>query len=329
MDSNVVRFVRPVLVVAGLIVAAITLVGLLIGSIVGLNKTDAGEVGVVRNGGWFDNKQIRQVLAPASGLTWTGLWSGVHRYPAQQRFYTMTADPERGGRPGIDLAHAPSGDGVDMGIEATIYFTLNTDPDTLRTFDEKYGTRQYRTADGNLLYAWDGVDGWNAFFDAAVRPIIENDLRVQLNKATCAELVSSCALVQNGALGGQTTPVVQTPGENNTHIAAIEKSINDSLPTELTSTLGGDFFQGIEFNLVRVTLPGPVQEAVTRAQAQFAAISEAQAKVVQAEAEAEANKRRQEGYNACPACAQIDIVKALPPGVTTYAPGAATSVPLR
>jgi hypothetical protein len=330
MDSDILRLARRFGVAAALLAVAAMAVYAGLGTIVGLTKTDAGDVGVARNGGWFDDKQIRQVIQPASGLTWTGLWSTLHTYPAQQRYYTMTGDPERGGRPGISLAHAPTGDGVEMGIEATIYFTLNTDEQTLRVFDEKYGTRQYRTADGeNMLYAWDGIEGWNAFFDGAVRPVIENDLRVELNKVTCAELVSSCALVRNGALGDATAPIVQTPGENNTHIAAIERSINQTLPVELRETLGGDFFQGISFNLVRVTLPGPVQEAVTRAQAQFAAISEAQAKVVQAEAEAEANKRRQEGYNACPACAQIDIVKALPPGVTTYAPGAGTSIPIR
>jgi hypothetical protein len=72
-----------------------------------------------------------------------------------------------------------------------------------------------------------------------------------------------------------------------------------------------------------------VQDAVNKAQAAYAAVSEAQARVVQAQAEADANKKRQEGYNACPTCSQIDIVKALPPGLTTYAPGANTAIPTR
>jgi regulator of protease activity HflC (stomatin/prohibitin superfamily) len=309
-------------------VGAAIAVAVLVGAFAGLSKTDPGEVAVVRNGGWFDNHQIREVVEPASGLVWVGMWSSLHSYPAQQRFYTMTADPQRGGRPGIDLAHAPSGDGVDMGIEATIYFRLNTDPDTMRHFDDLYGTRQFRASDtGDLLYAWDGVDGWNAFFDATVRPIIENGLRIQLNQVTCAELVSSCALVQNGAGGAPAGgPIVQTPGQNNTNIAKIEQAIDDNLPRNLTANLGGNFFQDIKFNLVRVSLPAPVQDAVTKAQAAFAAISEAQARVVQAQADADADKARQQGYDACPACAQIDMIKALPPGVTTYAPGAGFAV---
>jgi hypothetical protein len=269
------------------------------------------------------------VIQPGSGLTWTGLWSKVHRYPAQQRFYTMTADPERGGRPGIDLARTPSSDGVEMGIEATMYFTLNLDEATMRLFDDKYGTREFRTAKGDLLYAWDGVDGWNAFFDATVRPIIDNALRFQISTASCAELVSSCALVQFGANpnGQAVAAAVAAPaGQNNASISRIENAINDSLVADLARNLGGPFLQNIKFNLVRVTLPGPVQEAVTKAQAAFAAVSEAQARVLQAQAEAEANKKRQEGYNACPACAQIDMIKALPPGVTTYAPGSGVAV---
>jgi hypothetical protein len=237
----------------------------------------------------------------------------------------MTADPQRGGRPGIDLARTPSSDGVEMGIEATMYFTLNLDATSMRTFDDKYGTRQYRNAKGDLLYAWDGVDGWNAWFDGAVRPIIDNALRYQISTATCAELVSSCALVQLGANGQAAVPGA-VPTQNNASITRIEDGINAGLAADLDKNLGGPFLQDIRFKLVRVTLPGPVQDAVTKAQAAFAAVSEAQARVAQAQADAEANKKRQEGYNACPACAQIDMIKALPPGVTTYAPGNGVAV---
>src|SRR4051794_757372 len=37
-----------------------------IGLFGGLAKTSGGEVAVVRNGGWFDNNQVRQVIQPAS-----------------------------------------------------------------------------------------------------------------------------------------------------------------------------------------------------------------------------------------------------------------------
>src|SRR6476660_9860198 len=112
----------------GFVVALVLLIVMLAGWIGGYAKTDGGHVAVVRNGGPFDNNRIRQVIQPASNLTWTGLWSSVHDYPAQQRFYTCSSDPREGDRSGVDVINVPSQDGVDLGIEGTIYFTLNTDP---------------------------------------------------------------------------------------------------------------------------------------------------------------------------------------------------------
>ena len=314
-------------VLAGLTVLIVALT-MLIG---GFDKTAGGEVGVVRNGGWFDNNRVRQVVPAGSGRTWTGLYSTMHRYPAQQRFYTITSDPSRGERTGIDVVNTPSSDGVEMGIEGTIYFTLNLDPKVLKEFDTKFGTRQFRGVDGELRYAYDGDEGWSSFLDAIVRPVIDNDLRIQISSFRCAELVSSCALVQNGAQRAPATPGnPDAAGQaNNTNIAKVQEAVNSSLPKDLAEMLGGEFFEGIKFNLARVTLPATVQEAVNKAQAAYAAVSEAQAKVAQAKAEADANKTRQQGYDACSACAQIDIIKALPPGVTTYAPGAGATVPLK
>ncbi|NJC84091.1 SPFH domain-containing protein [Planosporangium mesophilum] len=312
-------------------IAAVVLVVSLVGVFGGFDKTTGGEIGVVRNGGWFDNNRVRQVIQPGSGMTWTGLWSVTHKYPAQQRFYTITADAGRGERTGVDVVRTPSSDGVDLGIEGTIYFTLNLDPKTMTEFDNKFGTRQFRGIDGNLRYPYESDEGWSTFLDAIVRPVIDNDLRIQISSFRCAELVSSCALVQNGNVTGANpgAAVVANGGQNNTNIAKVQDAVNNSLPRDLREMLGGDFFEGIKFNLSRITLPQTVQDAVNKAQAAYAAVSEAQARVVQAQAEADANKKRQEGYNACPTCSQIDIVKALPPGLTTYAPGANTAIPTR
>jgi len=329
-----VRGRRVAPMVAAGVVGVVVLITVLSATFGGFDKTSGGEVGVVRNGGWLDNNRVRQVIQPGSGLTWTGLYSTMHRYPAQQRFYTITADAGRGDRTGVDVVNTPSGDGVEMGIEGTIYFTLNLDPKAMTEFDNKFGTRQFRGLDGDLRYAYDGDEGWSSFLDAIVRPVIDNDLRIQINNFRCAELVSSCALVQNGAAGtGAATPgsaAVAGGGQaNNTNIAKVQDAVNSSLPKDLAEMLGGTFFQDIKFNLARVTLPKTVQDAVSKAQAAYAAVSEAQARVAQAKADADANKTRQQGYNACAACAQIDIIKALPPGVTTYAPGAGATVPLK
>jgi hypothetical protein len=314
-------------VAAGVVVVVGLIVGL-IGMFTGWDKTTGGEVGVVRNGGVFDNNKIRQVIQPASSLTWTGFWSSTHKYPARQRNYTITADARRGDRTGVDVLHVPSNDGVDLGIEGTIYFTLNLDKQAMERFDDKFGTRQFRGLDGNLRSAWDGDDGWSTFLDAIVRPVIDNDMRIQVGEFRCVDLLSSCALVQNQAAGTVAPTAASSGKANNTNIGRVQDSVNTSLKSDLTSKLGGEFFEDIQFNLSRVTLPPNVQGSVDRAQANFADITGAQAKVAVAQAEADANKKRQDGYNACPACAQIDIIKALPPGVTVYAPGSNSAVPL-
>jgi hypothetical protein len=320
---------RVLPVVAGTLVLTVALLVSLIGLFGGFDKTGGGEIAVVRNGGPFDNNRVRQIIQPASNLTWTGFWSRMHRYPAQQRFYTITADSTRGDRTGVDVLHTPSSDGVEMGIEGTIYFTLNLDPDAMRSFDTKFGTRQFRGQDGQLRHAYDSDEGWSSFLDAIVRPVIDNAMRIQVGSFRCAELVSSCALVQNTGQSQAAAVPVTAGQQNNTNIAKVQDAVNASLSRDLRDMLGGEYFEGIHFNLAKVSLPQQVQDAVNKAQAAYAAVSEAQARVVQAQADADANKKRQEGYNACPACAEIDKIKALPPGVTTYAPGAPAAVPLR
>lgn len=308
---------RPVAILLA-IVLLIVVLPLLSGLLGGFERTSGGEVAVIRNGGLLDNNRIRQVIDPGSGLTWTGLFSHTHKYPAQQRFYTITSDSNRGERAGVDVVTVPSSDGVNMGIEGTLYFALNLDHATLRQFDNKFGTRKFTGADGRSRFAYDGDDGWSAFLDQIIRPVIDNDLRTQVNAFRCAELVSSCALVQNNS-GNQQTSF--KPGTNNANIAKVQAAINTSLAQDLQQTLGATFLTAIHFNLARVTLPDSVQSAVDRAQAAFAAVSEAQAKVAQARAEAAANQARQNGYNKCPTCADIEKLQALPKGITVYAPG--------
>lgn len=316
--------IAAVIVVFFLIIGAIALFG-------GYSKTNGGDADVVRNGGPLDNTAIRQVLQPNSPRTWTGLFSSDHKYPAQQRFYTITSDPSRGDKSGVDVVQVPTSDGVDVGIEATIYFTLNTDPVVLRDFDNRYGTRTFTGVDGNSNHAWESDEGWRNFLDQIVRPVIDNDLRSQIGDFRCADLVSSCALVQNGG-----KPVDLTSGsQNQVNLTRVQQAIDTSLAQDLTQTLGGPYLtpSTIRFNLSRVTLPPQVQDAVNAAQSSFANVSQAQARLRSAQVDAQANEARQNGYSKCPACAAIDQTHALGDalrgsGVTVYAPGSNSSVAL-
>lgn len=299
------------------VIATIIAIPLLIGAMGGMRSTGGGEVAVIRDGGPLDDNKVRQVIDPGSGVTWTGLWSSSHPYPAQQRFYTITADARRATTLGVDVVTVPSSDGVSLGIEGTLYFTLNLDHETLKKFDDKYGTRTFRAQDDRSLYPWDGDDGWSAFFGQAVRPVIDNALRGQIGAMRCAELVPSCSLLESSTL---------KPRDGNAGIARVQNAVNGSLARDLPAMLGGDFLTGLRFTLVKVTLPGEVQKAVDRSLSASAAVSEAQAKVAQARAESEANQARQDGYDKCPSCAEIEKLKSLPQGITVYAPGNPQSV---
>ncbi len=312
------------------VVGVFVLIGVVIfgvlGLMFGIGSTDGGHIAVIRNGGPLDDREVREVLPPGQGLTAIGFFSQQHDYPATQRFYTISTDPKVADSGAADNENAPSADGVNLGIDATVYFDLNQDTQTISTFDDKYGTRTFPDRDGKQNYPWEDEAGWSSFLNSVMRPVISNAFRQQIGNFRCAELVSSCALIQNNSAQINTSAVAEFGAKNGANLNAIQEALNKSLQADLDSALGGNFLGGIRVNISKLTLPENVQTAVNQAQGAFAAVSEAQAKVQQAQAEADANRKRQEGYNACPVCGRIDTMKAIPPNVQTYAPGSEFAV---
>jgi len=310
-------------------VLLIFVIAVLVGTATAWDSTTAGSVAVIRNGGPFSNSNIRGHIDPASSLTWTGIWSTTHHYPAQQQYYTISANPDAGNQLGVDVVTVPSADGVNLSLQGTVYYSLNwSDTSVLYEFDNKFGTRDYPTPSGGTLTAYDGTDGWNAFINQVVRPVLNNDLREEIGDYDCVDLVSSCALVANSAtVAGQQHLGKGTTGlSNSANITQVENAIDTNLTSDLDSTLGGDYLTGIRFNLSQVDLPAPVQAEVDQAQAAYAAVSEAEAQKAQATITAEANEIKEQGYADCPACAQIAVMQAIPPSITTFAPGAGFSI---
>lgn len=301
-------------VIGGVAAAALLVVLILTMMASPFTQTGGGEYAVVRNGGWFDDRQVQQVIPPGQGMTASGLWSSVHRYPSTQRNFVVSSAP---GADTNEVIQVPSKDGVLLGIEGTFYFTLNGDPAVLEEFDNKFGTRTYPTKDGAVL-ASEGDEGWNAFLGFTLGNLVQNDLRREVVKYECAQLVASCSLAQNSA-----NPVKANDADQ---IEKIQHAVNTSIQTDIKTTLGGEYFTGIQFVLAKVALPGQVQEAVNGAQAAFAEVTKAQAGLQRAQVDAQANAVKQSGYNTCPTCAEIDKLHALPPGITTYAPGSAVAV---
>jgi hypothetical protein len=276
---------------------------------------------VVRNGGIFDNHNIRQIVPNGAGNTWNGWWSSTHYYPVdtQQRFFRFATCFDDGNNPhpcnGADAESitVPTSDGVDVTIEGTFYLNTvfnNTAQGVaaVKAFDTQFSTRTFGGE-----HPYDGPSGWSKFLGAIVEPIVVNNLREVISGTTCADLVSSCALVQNQ--GDQSAKDVQQKAKqvaNQSNIARIQGEVGSGLSTDLDQTLKRAYFENIKFNLQRVLLPSRVQGAINDAQSAFAQVSQAQAKVQSATLEARANKRKQKGYLACPTCARIDAIRALP-----------------
>jgi len=295
----------------------------------------AGQIGVVRTGHsfiapwtWFNGHGISKVICPGTGWSWPGFGSEVHWYPADsvQRNYTITSESGQGDRKGADVVEVPTQDGVRVGLEGTFYFTTAfncsvTGVRLLKDFDSRFGIRTFQSSNegAEALKPYEGEEGWRALLSQVVRPIINNDLRRSIGTVTCPQLVSSCALIHNSSS-------VSSGGQNNGNLQKVQEAVNANLKTDIASALGNDYFSNISFLLEHVTLPEAIQNEIDKAQAQFAAVGSARAKVAQAKLEAQANEERQHGYEHCPACAQIDELKAIPPNVTTFAPGAGFAV---
>jgi hypothetical protein len=104
-------------------------------------------------------------------------------------------------------------------------------------------------------------------------------------------------------------------------VRQVEQTVNAGLAADIEDQLGGDYLVDIKFTLNKVVPPPAISEAINKAQAAFAGVTQAQGRLRAAEIDAKANQARQKGYEGCPACAAIDQLKAIPENVKTFAPG--------
>jgi hypothetical protein len=300
------------------------LVGILIigvGAATGFSSADGGTTIVVRNGGLLDDTSYNQTIQSNSGLTYTGLWSTDHPYPASQRYFTVSSAP---GADSNEVINVPTKDGVNIGIEGTFYFQLSTDPTVLEDFDNKFGTRTFPDSNGEQVHAWD-ENGWSPFLNATLGNVVQNALRTEIGKVKCQDLQASCALAFNAS-----ATIDPNADQSASTISSIQAEVNKSFANDVKDYLGGEYFTGIQFVLSKPTLPQGIQDSIN---ASFAKVAEqagitqqSQGKLQQAEIDAQTNAKKQEGYNNCPACAQQDILKSIPGSITVWAPGGDAAV---
>jgi regulator of protease activity HflC (stomatin/prohibitin superfamily) len=299
----------------------------------GFARTGPNEVGVVYNGGPLDKKTQRQLIAPSSGLTWTGWLSQDPRlYPSEgsPRRYIITSAPSGGDRVGVDNVRVPTEDGVDVGLEAKISFTTaftgTGDDKLMKEFDARFGNRTYPIPTGGTrLHPWDGDEGFGAFLDTEFRPVLDNALRETIGRFKCSELISSCALLQQqniNALGKG------SGDKTNANLIQVQQAIAKALTDDLSGNLGGNYFKSVQVIVSAVRLPDQVQKSVDEAQARFADVNQSRADLQRAKIRKQVNATLGASYRACPACAQIDALKSIPANVTAISLGDGGSIAL-
>jgi regulator of protease activity HflC (stomatin/prohibitin superfamily) len=325
----------------GLAVAGVLGILAIVVAVSSLARTGPNEVAVVYNGGPLDRKDQRQTITPSSGLTWTGWLSQNPRfYPGSgsPRRYIITTDSSRDEGAGVDVLRVPTQDGIDVGLEAKISFntafTGAANDELLRRFDASFGNRTYAGPNGSRLNPWADDDGFAAFLDTEFRPVLVSALRETIGSFNCEELVSSCALVANsrnasgdGAAANRTA--VADGQETNTNLLRVQDVAAENLSESLQRSLGDEYFRNIDIVVSTVRLPQRVQDAVDESQAQFAAVNRSRADLQRARIAKQVNDTLGRSYRNCPACAQIDALKAIPDNVNAISLGGSSAVALQ
>jgi regulator of protease activity HflC (stomatin/prohibitin superfamily) len=219
------------------------------------------DVCVVQEGGPLDGRGIAEVRQPSGGVSFIGMFNTQHCFPATQRNYVISANPaHREQGDAQDFFETPTSDAVQVRIEGQALFRFNTDPEVVKSFYTKYGVR---TFDG--LHPYEGSDGWAAFLVVQFRPILDNALREAIGKYRCVELNNTCAYVRDSAAAA--TGKVDIDVDNAQNLTKVQEEIATTLASDLESTLGGRFFEDVQFRLVQVRFDELVQKSITAATA--------------------------------------------------------------
>ena len=293
-----------------LVIAAIAVLG-------SFKAVAPSDVCVVQEGGPLDGRGIAGVRQPSGGVDFIGLFNSQRCFPATQRNYVISPDPahrEQGAT--LDFFETPTSDAIQVRIEGQALFRFNTDPEVVKSFYTNYGVR---TFDG--LHPYEGSDGWRSFLAVQFRPVLDNALREAIGRYRCVQLNNTCAYVQDSAAA--VTGKVDLDRDNSQNLSKVQAEIGSTLEADLRSTLGGAYFEDVQFRLVQVKFDDEVQKSITAATAARADVAtrrlQAQQRVETAigdrraaEQKARAIRATRGAYRDNPSQARIDAIHALP-----------------
>ena len=291
-------------------------------SLLGAFKAVApSDVCVVQEGGPLDGRGISEVRQPSGGVSFIGVFNSQRCFPATQRNYVISPDPahrEQGET--LDFFETPTSDAVQVRIEGQALFSFNTDPDG----------RQ------GLLHEVRRADVRRA--RTPTRAPRAGRRSSPSSSGPCS--TTRCARRSAGTAAWSSTtpaPTSRTPPpsrpasvdvnrDNSQNLSKVQAEIGSTLEADLKATLGGPFFENVQFRLVQVRFDEEVQESITAATAARADVATKRLQAQQvvetaigerraADQKARAINATRRAYRQNPAQARIDGIRALPNGL--------------
>jgi hypothetical protein len=253
---------RQVAVISALVVAGILGIILLVQFLGGWAGTPVDKIGLHYSGGPIEGQKFQEVIEPGSGQRFLGLADKLVLLPITQRDYIVSLNPEESDRQSSDVINAPAKGGVEMQFEVSAYFTLNTEPQTIRRFYERICVK----------FQCQTEDGWDRMINNNFRKPIEQAIQQSIRRYTVNELYA-------GEVGEGSTGTTDEEAES--LLVSIQTQIATDLKENVNEILGGQYFCGPTFDRERpeecpdfqfqIVSATPTSEAVRDAFAENAA----------------------------------------------------------
>ncbi|WP_205697675.1 SPFH domain-containing protein [Conexibacter sp. SYSU D00693] len=263
---------------------AVLLLGLVVVISVGafvfsIKGTDAGTVCVVREGGPFDGRDVKEIRQPGEGPKPIGPFNKQDCLPTTERDSTdvIEADPT-----------FPTRDSVQVVADGQALFSLTTDPAKVEAFYRKYGRRRW----GGDEISSDS--GWLNFLRQRFAPVVLDAQRQVIGEYDCTALNNLCQYVQNPRAAAREGEAKRV--DNTQNLSEAQAKIASTLKEKLRAAFGDDYFENVRYQNLRIRFETEVQRRITEAQSlrTQAANAELDAQRKQAEARGEAQRRVEE-----------------------------------
>ena len=207
----------------GMIIWAVVIVAALIITLVSVTWASTGvkEIGLHYSGGPIEGQSFDNVIAPGQPIRPIGIADSVYKLPSNQRTY-ITGDTS-GADSGLITATNSNGNQVEF--ETSMTFQVNTTPDVVSAFYEDICTKYQNCQDA----------GWNLMLDDYLRKVQETTLQSVSRSISSEDMAKDPDVLAN-----------------------IGQQVNERLPAQIESTMGGAYLEVSEFQVNNLHLPTSV-----------------------------------------------------------------------